>query len=89
MSTKREERCPECGTLILASDEYVPFHDHAGTFSVRQWFYLCVCGWTWVNNVQRKNNGKFYTKALKQREEYLLEMGDVAPFLRSLAPRKP
>jgi hypothetical protein len=85
VSTKREEPCPECNAMVLASDEYVPFVDHAGTFRVRQWFYLCECGWTWVNNVQRKNNAKFYEQALKERAEWLVEMGETAPFLLPLA----
>lgn len=79
MSTRREEPCPECGTLVLASDEYVPFIDHAGTFPVRQWFYLCQCGWTWVNDIQRKNNYKFHSRALVEREEFIREMGLEAP----------
>src|SRR4051812_5541292 len=85
MSTKREEPCPECNKSVMASDEWVTFYDHAGIFRVRQWFYLCPCGWTWVNDVQRKNNAKFYQQALKVREEWLTEMGEVAP---PLAPSR-
>jgi len=66
MSTKVVENCPECGKATFPTDKLVVVKDKAvGKLPLRLWRYVCECGWSWANLLQRKHNDHEYNRMWK------------------------
>jgi transposase-like protein len=66
MSTKREDRCPRCGTANMPTDEPI-FLDHKfGRYYIKFWRYECSdCEYIFANDLQRTHNEREYYRKLK------------------------
>ncbi len=64
---KITEDCPKCKHQCFPNDRPVVYRESWGDFAVRIWNYECPkCEWTWANEMQRKHNGKEYSKQYKK-----------------------
>ena len=66
MSTRRVQDCPMCGAPTLPQSRFVWL---CGV-RANQWVYICVCEWTWADDLQRVHNDREFGKALRGPSMY-------------------